>query len=65
MWGTCSFLLWQLWLQIRPSAMGILGYPYDVAIGLGMLTLASSLWTIYDVWVLLMRNVRRIDTNMT
>lgn len=50
-----SGLFWYLALLVRPSAAGSYGYPYDAAIGLGMITVATSLWTVYYILVILMR----------
>lgn len=51
-WGAVSALFWYFILFVRPSSMGIYGYPYDVGIGLIMIIAVSTLWFAYYVYAL-------------
>lgn len=53
-WGAVSVPLWLLLLKVRPSSMGVYGYPYDLAIGIGLTTIISSLWLGYYMLVLIL-----------
>lgn len=54
-WGAVAVTMWLLLLTVRPSAMGVYGYPYDLAIGIVLLTVISSLWLGYYVLVIVLR----------
>ncbi|WP_182914261.1 serine hydrolase [Paenibacillus sp. 1011MAR3C5] len=52
-WGAVAASLWLLILTVRPSAMGVYGYPYDLAMGIGLITIVSNLWLGYYFLVLI------------
>ena len=52
-WGAVAALFWYLVLFVRPSSMGIYGYPYDVGIGLLMIIAASTLCFAYYIYKLI------------
>lgn len=60
-WGAAAVSLWLLILTVRPSSMGIYGYPYDLAIGLGLITMVSSLWLGYYILVLIYGKYKRFE----
>ncbi|XID93921.1 serine hydrolase [Paenibacillaceae bacterium WGS1546] len=54
-YGAAAASFWLLLLKVRPTSMGFYGYPYDLAIGMIMITGAFSLWFVYVTLVIFRR----------
>lgn len=64
-WGALCMLLWWLLLAVRPSAMGWFGYPYDLSIGLMVMTAICSLWLCHSVAALFVLKSKRKTNHRT
>lgn len=58
-YGIAVAPFWFLLIAIRPTGTGFYGYPYDLAIGMVMITGVFTLWCIYYAMVLLTKNYAR------
>lgn len=58
-YGAAAAAFWFLLLQVRPTSIGFYGYPYDLAIGVVLMTGAFSLWFLYYALVLFLKKYIR------
>lgn len=61
-YGIAAAPFWFLLIAIRPTGTGFYGYPYDLAIGMVMITAVFTSWCVYYVLVLLTKNYIRLDS---
>lgn len=57
-YGAAAAAFWLLLLKARPTSIGFYGYPYDLAIGMFMITGAFSLWFVYVTLVILLKKYK-------
>ncbi|MGI2296498.1 serine hydrolase domain-containing protein [Paenibacillus sp. GXUN7292] len=58
-YGAAAAAFWLLLLKVRPTSIGFYGYPYDLAIGILMITGALSLWFIYFTLVISLKKYNK------
>ena len=60
-YGAAAVPFWFLFFKVRPTSIGLYGYPYDLAIGMVMITGAFSLWFMYFTLVILLKKYNKTN----